>query len=321
MQPRTLRCQVAQSSARSRVPAVLRSAMRDGGRPHVAARGTVCIMQGRSEFIEKYFEVVTDLRRRGFAVLAFDWRGQGGSDRTAAEPTQGPCRRFQSTTRTISTRSSTMFCCRTAPSRISRWPTRWEEPSFCRPCRREPDLFARAVAFRADARACRASGAHRAARALAVGLDMVGFGGHFVPGGGETAVTTKPFAGNPVTSRLPCVTRARQHQVAAAPHLGLGDPTIGWVHAALRAMDPFRDPNYPLGVETPILIVAGSADTVTLDACSGGFAARLKAGAVIVVPGAKHETHDGTRRVPGAVLGRFRRVHSGIGVSRDGADA
>ena len=43
--------------------------------------GTVCIFPGRSEFIEKYFEVVGELRRRGFAVAVLDWRGQGGSGR------------------------------------------------------------------------------------------------------------------------------------------------------------------------------------------------------------------------------------------------
>ena len=32
--------------------------------------GTVCIFPGRGEYIEKYFEVVADLRRRGFAVSA-----------------------------------------------------------------------------------------------------------------------------------------------------------------------------------------------------------------------------------------------------------
>ena len=28
-------------------------------------RGTVCILQGRAEFIERYFETITELRRRG----------------------------------------------------------------------------------------------------------------------------------------------------------------------------------------------------------------------------------------------------------------
>src|ERR1700757_782303 len=48
--------------------------------------GTVCLFQGRAEFIEKYFETITDLRRRGFAVATIDWRGEGGSSRLLANP-------------------------------------------------------------------------------------------------------------------------------------------------------------------------------------------------------------------------------------------
>ncbi|HEX5665677.1 MAG TPA: alpha/beta hydrolase, partial [Hyphomicrobium sp.] len=52
-------------------------------------RGTVVIAPGRGEFIEKYFEVVAELRRRGFAVAVMDWRGQGGSDRLLDHPRKG----------------------------------------------------------------------------------------------------------------------------------------------------------------------------------------------------------------------------------------
>src|SRR3990172_12554308 len=52
-------------------------------------RGTVCIFPGRTEFIEKYFEVVGELRRRGFAVAVLDLRGEGGGGRPAGEPAQG----------------------------------------------------------------------------------------------------------------------------------------------------------------------------------------------------------------------------------------
>src|ERR1700756_981788 len=48
-------------------------------------RGTICLFQGRSEFIETYFELGRDLRARGFAVATFDWRGQGGSDLLIAD--------------------------------------------------------------------------------------------------------------------------------------------------------------------------------------------------------------------------------------------
>ena len=54
--------------------------------PTTALRGTVAILHGRSEFIEKYFEVIGDLLARGFAVATLDWRGQGGSARLLRNP-------------------------------------------------------------------------------------------------------------------------------------------------------------------------------------------------------------------------------------------
>ena len=46
--------------------------------PH-GARGTVAILPGRAEFIEKYYETIRNLLDRGLSVAIFDWRGQGGS--------------------------------------------------------------------------------------------------------------------------------------------------------------------------------------------------------------------------------------------------
>lgn len=46
-----------------------------------AARGTVFVSPGRSEPIEKYYEIVRDLLDRDFAVVVHDWRGQGLSAR------------------------------------------------------------------------------------------------------------------------------------------------------------------------------------------------------------------------------------------------
>src|SRR5258708_21635131 len=57
--------------------------------PPSGRRGTVCIFQGRTEFIEKYFEVVRDLRARGFAVAALDWRGEGAPRAVLCATPQG----------------------------------------------------------------------------------------------------------------------------------------------------------------------------------------------------------------------------------------
>jgi lysophospholipase len=48
-------------------------------------RGTVMLLGGRAEFLEKYAEVIGDLTGRGYAVCGFDWRGQGLSGRMLAD--------------------------------------------------------------------------------------------------------------------------------------------------------------------------------------------------------------------------------------------
>src|SRR3977135_754369 len=54
------------------------------------ARGTVVVLPGRGEFIEKYAtEVVGELLSRGYAVIAMDWRGQGLPDRLLPDRSKG----------------------------------------------------------------------------------------------------------------------------------------------------------------------------------------------------------------------------------------
>ncbi|MGZ8364638.1 MAG: alpha/beta hydrolase, partial [Caulobacteraceae bacterium] len=49
--------------------------------PEGPVRGSVILSPGRTEPIEKYYEVIGELHQRGLMVLAHDWRGQGGSHR------------------------------------------------------------------------------------------------------------------------------------------------------------------------------------------------------------------------------------------------
>ena len=45
------------------------------------SNGTILLQQGHNEFIEKYFETIQEFIERNYSVIAFDWRGQGMSDR------------------------------------------------------------------------------------------------------------------------------------------------------------------------------------------------------------------------------------------------
>lgn len=51
-----------------------------------APRATVVILQGLSEFTEKYFELARDMMARGFAVWTMDWAYQGRSSRLDRYP-------------------------------------------------------------------------------------------------------------------------------------------------------------------------------------------------------------------------------------------
>lgn len=59
------------------------------------ARGTCIVCPGRTEFIEKYFEVARELQERGFTVLIIDWPGQGLSQRLLDDPNKGHIDRFE----------------------------------------------------------------------------------------------------------------------------------------------------------------------------------------------------------------------------------
>ena len=57
-------------------------------------KGTIVLLQGRNETIEKYYETVRELTAVGLWVATFDWRGQGGSQRLLKNPMPGYVRRF-----------------------------------------------------------------------------------------------------------------------------------------------------------------------------------------------------------------------------------
>lgn len=62
--------------------------------PHPSPRGRILIQGGRADVIEKFLETMAHFHDRGWSVTAFDWRGQGGSGRLAADPHVGHAASF-----------------------------------------------------------------------------------------------------------------------------------------------------------------------------------------------------------------------------------
>jgi lysophospholipase len=254
--------------------------------PPVPPRGTVAILGGRAEFIEKYFETIQQLLDRGFAVAAMDWRGQGGSARQLRNPRKGHIDDFSLYERDLDALVSEVLgpscprpwfgLCHSMGGAILLAVARAGRSPFERLVMTSP-MIALASLTRPGL-----------ARFVAVALDAIGLGGAFAPGGGSKIVSAAPFEGNPLTSDPERYART-VGVIAADPTIGLGWPTVGWLHAAFRLMSEFEDPNFPRRTVTPILVIAAGADRVVDTRATERFASRLRAGRLIVIDRAEHE--------------------------------
>ncbi|WP_375465024.1 alpha/beta fold hydrolase [uncultured Methylobacterium sp.] len=249
-------------------------------------KGTVCLLQGRAEFIEKYYETVRELRGRGFAVVAFDWRGQGESDRRVDDPRKGHVAHFDDYRRDLKAiedvvlvplmpdpqvcLAHSMGGCVALTGALEGW------LPFRRIVTVAPMLSIRMVRWPA------------LSALLSRAFQRLGFGSRYIPGGSAVSIATKPYPGNRL-SRDPA-RYARNAAAAEAVGAGaVGDPTIAWTAAAFRAIARLADPRVPPRIAVPTLIVAAGADPVCGTPAAERFAARLKTGHILVLPDARHE--------------------------------
>jgi lysophospholipase len=254
--------------------------------PPAGRKGTVCLLQGRAEFIEKYFETVADLRARGFAVATLDWRGQGLSQRLLSDPLKGYVREFSQYDTDLETfmREVVLPDC---PPPIFGLGHSMGGAILIRAARQGHRWFDRIV-LAAPMIALRPTRGMAFARATVKAMRIFGFGSSYIPGGDKAPVGTRPFVGNMLTTDP--VRYARNAAVLEAePALGLAAPTIAWADSAFKVMGEFAQPIYPAKIRQPILIVGAGRDEVVSTQAIEDFAIRLRAGSHLIVAGAEHE--------------------------------
>jgi lysophospholipase len=260
-------------------------------------RGTVCLFQGRGEFIEKYFEVVADLRRRGFAVATMDWRGQGGSARLLANPNKGYVRTFAEYDRDLAQFMKQIVLPDCPAPYIGMAHSMGGHILLRHACAKEAFFERMVLSAPMVSIARQAVGAPRGlARFYAETLTLLGFGRLYVWKGNDTPIDMAPFEGNTLTSDRERYTRNRL-VLEAAPGLGLGSPTIAWLRAAYRSVARLTAPDYPLKVRVPLLLFAAGMDKIVSTQAIEEFALRLKIGTHVLIPQARHEILQETDEV------------------------
>ena len=254
--------------------------------PHGTPRGTVLLLQGRAEFIERWFETVRDLQVRGFAVVAFDWRGQGGSERMTRNPRKGHVANFRAYDRDLAAILDGVVATMPGPLYVLAHSTGGliavaNAPRLAGRVRR---LVMTAPFFGLGEFAV----SERVGRILARAFRLVGLGRLYVPGGNGTPILTTPFAGNRLTSDP--ARHARGATISRAhPDVAVGSPSIAWIGEAFAAQSRVFAPEALEAWTLPTLIFAGGEDRVVSNAAIERFVVTTRSTELIVVPGARHE--------------------------------
>jgi lysophospholipase len=248
-------------------------------------RGTIVVIQGRAEFIERYSETVAELRRRGFHVLSFDWRGQGGSQRFVRRGRKGHVGWLRHYENDLALVMAQMRELLPAPYFVL---AHSMGAAICLDAARRDALPVSRLVALAPMLGLTMIERPQAASRLASLLFWLGLGKFFVPGGSDTAIATKPFEGNRLTGDSARYAR-NSALSAAARELSIGDPTIGWVRTAFQLMARLNAPSAALDVRVPTLVIAAGRDPVVSTPAIERFAARLKTGSALVLPTARHE--------------------------------
>ena len=196
------------------------------------AKGTVLLLPGRSEYVEKYGRAAGDLAARGYATLSVDWRGQGLADRATGDRMVGhvddfaefqadldamiDCARDQGLPQPFYLISHSMGGCIGLRALLRGIPVR-------------------AAAFSAPMWGIPMSAVMRpVAHILSATSRWFNFDHRYSPGtNGKTYVLDVPFVGNTLTTDAEMWDFMRQ-QALAHPDLSLGGPSLGWLNAALR---------------------------------------------------------------------------------------
>jgi lysophospholipase len=247
------------------------------------ARGTIVLLHGRNEFIEKYFETIRHLNAMGLWVATYDLRGQGGSGRLKKDPKKGHVRRFSDYEKDLEifleqivlpdarlpffliAHSTGALIALSAAPRLS---NRISRMALCAPY----------IGFHNQ------PAAEKIVRPLARLMAWTGFGGMQL--GGDRRII--PFEGNGLTGDR---TRFERNLglYKAFPDLTVGAPTAGWIHETLRAASRVSLQTHLTRITIPTLILAPVLDGVVPYRLQENLSRNFRAGQLITVTGGRHE--------------------------------
>ncbi|AVX03252.1 lysophospholipase [Maritalea myrionectae] len=268
-------------------------------------KGTICLVQGRTEYIEKYFETIYDFQQRGFSVATFDWRGQGGSDRLITNPKLGHVEDFNDYVADLVSFHADILLPDCPPpfylvghsmgGLASLFAATRDRLMFER-------VFLSAPMVSLDLGVSISTGKN-----LVQLLKFFGAGHVPMQPWKFPRPSAKTFPGNELTSdhgRYMRMVKTLDHR----PDLLIAAPTVGWTAASLVAMEKAGAPEFGQKVKLPVLMLAAANDRVVSTSAIEHLGMSMRTGRHAVLPNARHEIfmeNDGLRAQAFAAFDAF----------------
>ena len=276
--------------------------------PEQTARGAVVVSPGRTEPIEKYFEVAEILTARGFVVLAHDWRGHGLSYRPSGDQ-RGHAVGWRNFIGDYSALMDT-FEARLPTPRLALGHSMGGCLTLLALALGEA-RFAGAILSAPMLGLLTGAIPQPAARAMARCLTLLGLG--------RGLAVRDPPAPDTFETNVLTHDRARwtrnTDQIAAHPELVVGPPTWGWLDFAFQATDKLqRGPGVP-AISMPLSVVAAGEDRLVDNAALERVTARVPGGRFLVASGAYHEILQETDALEAAFWTEFDLLSARAGVA------
>lgn len=264
-------------------------------------RGTVIVSPGRTEPIEKYFELIGNLLARGWCVLAHDWRGQGLSARLLPDRLKGHARAVEEFLDDYA---------RLLDAFETRAPKPWIALGH--------SMGAVLNLLSLEGGETRISAALLSSPMLRIKTGKrslwsvkLAVRWNIRHGKAGDYVLDDPddpfdhtFEKDALTSDETRYELWRQ-QLYACPHLAVGGPTWGWLAFGLDAGERALKPKALKSVRIPVAIVQAGDDDRVWKQTSRWAAKRLGRGRYVEIAGARHEVIMETDELRGRFLEEF----------------
>jgi len=249
--------------------------------------GTVVLLGGRTEFIEKHAETIAELNRRNLMVNTMDWRGQGLSSRLLKDRQKGHILSFSQYINDLSCFMETVV----SPNAVS--PIIFLAHSMgghitLRYMSEQDSGIAAAVLVAPMIEIRLFPMPQSLVRRLVWLAVRAGWAERYVVGASGYDPKKAPFKNNPLTSDWERFID-ENIKIAENPDLAIGGVTYGWLCAALQSIEILKASKSLQEKKVPVLMVGGSDDRVVSIPAMKQICRRLANCRSFVIDRARHD--------------------------------